>query len=173
MRAAVACVMILMMLTSCSFTSDDGEHEKGVYPDMILYGASYTLGQSGENPIFIDSAEMALYSKDSRAVVEDISFVSYDDEGNIALEGSAEHGEIDTEEKTMDLSGSVRLSHRDGNMMIEADMLFFDSGSEEIEADGHVHVSSDDGVFTGTGFKGDLREEAYSFNTIEQGVFEI
>ena len=36
-----------------------------------------------------------------------------------------------------------------------------------------VYVRSDDGEFSGTGFKGDLREDAYSVQSIEEGIFAI
>ncbi len=165
-------LLLSLILASCSFSSDEEVHEKGVYPMMVLRGARYTLGQSGENPIFIESAEMAVY-EDSRATVKEITFISYGDDGEAALEGKADSGEIDTDKKTMNLSGNVSLRRSEGNMEIEADTLYFDSAEDIIEAGGRVYVSSDDGVFTGTGFRGDLREDAYSFTSIEKGEFTI
>lgn len=174
MRKAFILAFMILTLSSCSFiTDDDGEHEKAILPDIILENSTYTLGQSGEKPVYIESSRMTLYSKDNLAVVEDISFISYDDEGNPSVEGSAGHSEINTETKVMNLSGGVRLRASDGDMMIEAESLIFDSDKEEIEAEGDVSVSSEDGTFTGTGFRGDLREEAYSFTTISEGVFEL
>ena len=174
MRRILLAAAMILILSSCSFRSgDEEEHEKAVLPDIILEGATYTLGQSGERPVYIESSRMTLYSKDNRAVVENISFISYDEDGNPSLEGSAGHGDIDTETKKMNLSGDVTLRAADGDMMIEAENLIFDSENEEIEADGEVRVSSEDGTFAGTGFRGDLREEAYSFRTITEGVFEL
>ena len=49
----------------------------------------------------------------------------------------------------------------------------FDSENEEMTADGHVKVVSSDGEFEGTGFAGDLKMDAYSFTTIEKGVFRL
>ena len=162
------------MLASCSFVSDDGEeHAKLATPDIILEDAEYTLGQSGENPIFIRSSYIEFYSKDERAVTESLTFVQYNDDGEIRLEGSADSSEIDTGSKVMNLSGNVRLTENDSNMMIEADTLMFDSENEEMTADGHVKVVSSDGEFKGTGFAGDLKMDAYSFTTIEKGVFRL
>ena len=164
-----------ILLSSCSFSrgEDDEAQEKGEYPDISLTGARYTLGQSGERPVYIESSRMLLYSKDSRAVVEDVTFISYDEEGNPSVEGSADHGDIETDTKRMMLEGNVKLRASDGNMTIEADTLMFDSENGEVEADGDVLVSSDDGTFRGTGFRGDLKEEAYAFRTISEGVFEL
>lgn len=165
---------IILLLPSCSFISeDDGMHEKAIHPDIIMENSTYTLGQSGQNPVYINSSRITLYSKDDLAIVENMSFRSYDDEGNIAIEGEAGHGEINTATKVLKLSEGVSLKASNGDMMIEADNLIFDSENEEIQADGNVRVSSEDGVFTGTGFKGDLREEAYSFAAITEGIFEL
>ena len=167
-------LLFTALLVSCSFVTDDeGEHEKAVLPDIILENSTYTLGQSGESPVYIESTEMTFYSKDNRATVENISFISYDEEGNPSVEGNAGHAEINTETKTMNLSGNVRLRSSSGDMMIEAENLIFDSENNEIEADGDVSVSSEDGTFRGSGFRGDLREEAYSFQVITEGIFEL
>ncbi len=174
MRKLIYLAAIILLLSSCSFRSgEEEEHEKAVLPDIILENSTYTLGQSGERPIYIESSRMTLYSYDNQAIVENISFISYDEDGNPSIEGSAGHGEIETDTKRMKLTGSVRLRASDGDMMIEADNLMFDSENEEVQADGNVRVSSEDGTFSGTGFKGDLREETYSFETIQEGIFEL
>ena len=167
-------VIVSLLLASCSFVSDDGTvHEKLATPDIILENAAYTLGQSNESPIFIKSSRIEFYSKDNRATTEALSFVQYNDDGNIRLEGSADKSVIDTESKRMELEGNVKLSENDSGMMIEADTLIFDSENEEITADGHVRVVSEDGEFEGTGFAGDLMTSAYSFASIEKGVFRL
>ena len=75
---------LILMLASCSFVSDDGEeHAKLATPDIILEDAEYTLGQSGENPIFIRSSHIEFYSKDERAVTESLTFVQYNEDGEI------------------------------------------------------------------------------------------
>ena len=174
MRKALPLLLLSILLASCSFVTDDGERsEKAKVPDIILEGARYTLGQSGEEPIFITSSRMTFYSTDERATAEDMSFVQYDSEGNVTLEGRADHADIDTGTRSMDLSGSVRLEQRRNGMLIEAEALSFSSSTEEVEAEGSVYVRSDDGEFRGRGFKGDLREDAYSFQSIEEGIFAI
>lgn len=141
-------VVASLLLASCSFVSDDGTvHEKLATPDIILENAAYTLGQSNESPIFIKSSRIEFYSKDNRATTEALSFVQYNDDGNVRLEGSADKSVIDTESKRMELEGNVKLSENDSGMMIEADTLIFDSENEEITADGHVRVVSEDGEF--------------------------
>ena len=91
-------------------------------------------------------------------------------------------GKYRSTETVFTLTGMTRHNRRvytvtawmeGSNMHIEAESLYFDSSSSEIEAEGDVRVSSDDGIFSGTGFKGDLREDSYSFSSIKEGVFNL
>ena len=173
MKKLYLIIFIVLLLASCTFREDEEVHEKAVLPDIILEGAEYTLGQDGNSPIYINSSRMTLYSRDNRAIVENMEFVSYNDDGTISIEGSADHAEIDTENETKELEGNVLLHQSDGDMMIKAESLYFDTKNEEITADGTVSVSSEDGSFRGMGFAADLRENIYSFKLIEEGEFII
>ena len=61
----------------------------------------------------------------------------------------------------------------DNDMFIQADSLVFDSGNSMITADGSVYVQTGDGIFSGTGFAGDLKMDIYSFQSIDEGVFNL
>lgn len=168
------CLFLIILLSSCSFISEEeGSTDDTVRPDIVLIGAEYTLGQAGENPIFIKSPRMTFYSSDNRAVTEALSFVQYDDDGNIIIEGQADSSDINTDTKVIDLSGSVMLRKVDDDMFIQADSLVFDSGNSMITADGSVYVQTGDGIFSGTGFAGDLKMDIYSFQSIDEGVFNL
>lgn len=166
--------LLLILLASCSFVQERGEEpEKQARPDIILEGARYTLGQSGEAPIYIESDRMTFYSEAERATAENLSFIQYDEEGNITLIGRADYADINTGDRSMDLTGSVVLEQQRSGMRIEAEELSFSASTDEVVADGDVYVESEDGIFTGTGFRGDLREDAYSFRNVKEGIFNL
>ena len=163
----------ILILTSCSFRNEEEKHEKLERPSIILENAEFTLGQDNNQPVYIKSSVMMLYSEDHKAIVENMSFISYDENMTPSIEGSADYAEIDTEAETMALSGNVRMYQHEENMTIESDALSFDTANDEITAAGEVYASSDDGSFRGSGFAADLREKRYSFRTISEGVFNI
>lgn len=170
----VLTALLIILLCSCSFVEEeDGEHAKADLPDIVLEDTSYTLGQNGENPVYIASERMELWSSDNRAETGRITFYQLDDDGDIALRGRADRAEIDTDTKVLMLSGNVLFLSSDGNMRIEADDLVFDSGNEELTAEGTVSVSSEDGTFTGEGFSADLVSSTYTFKSITKGIFEL
>lgn len=161
------------MVVSCSFNKEsETKKEKMALPSIVLENATYVLGQNKQMPIDIDARKITFYSDDNKALLEDFKFSQKDEEGNIVLEGNALKGEINTSTKVLDLEGDVHLRQVQQNMEIETDILHFDSENEEISSSGFVVVKSESGSFSGKGFNGDLREQVYSFESMEQGTIE-
>ena len=106
---------------------------------------------------------------DAYALTESMDFVSKDENGNITISGSAGKGWIDTEGSSMNLSEGVVFKDEERNMKINADNLVFDREEDTIVADGRVVVESEEGIFIGRDFKGDLRTGVYIFSEIEEG----
>ena len=167
-------VLILLMISSCKKDETVGDTvkdqmEKGIYPDIILENAEYHIGEDGSDPIFLKAGKITFYSKDSYALTENMEFISKDSDGNTLISGSAVSGWIDTEGSSIDLSGGVIFKDEERNMEIRAEKLLFDRSEDTIVASGRVMVESEEGVFIGEDFKGDLRTGVYSFGRIEEG----
>lgn len=169
----IAPFLIALLLISCTFNEESPEKKaKAKLPSIVLDNATYVLGQRDQQPIDIVARKITFYSDDNNAILEDFSFQQKDDDGVVVLEGSALYGNINTSSKVMNLNGDVNLRQSSQNMEIEADELMFDSENEEISSTGFVMVKSENGSFSGYGFNGDLIEQAYSFESIEQGTIE-
>ena len=167
-------IFILTFLSSCkkdegTVVSNNSEREKGIYPDIILENAEYHIGENGSDPIYLKAGKITFYSKDGYALTESMEFVSKDEKGNITISGSAGKGWIDTEGSSMNLSEGVVFKDEERNMKINADNLIFDREEDTIVADGRVVVESEEGIFIGRDFKGDLRTGVYIFSEIEEG----
>ena len=166
-------ILLIIPLISCSFSDKNEERkEKAVLPTLILENAQYVLGQQGEKPITINSKTIEFYDNDNLAIIKDFYFEQRSGE-ETTLEGQAEYGRLNTYSKNLELNGNVRLVQKKENMEISADSLSFNTDKEEISADGFVMVKSKDGVFQGSGFFGDLKEQVYSFSTIEEGSIDL
>ena len=167
-------IFILTFLSSCkkdegTIVSDNSEREKGIYPDIILENAEYHIGENGSDPIYLKAGKITFYSKDGYALTESMEFVSKDEKGNITISGSAGKGWIDTEGSSMNLSEGVVFKDEERNMKINADNLVFDREEDTIVADGRVVVESEEGIFIGRDFKGDLRTGVYIVSESEEG----
>ena len=173
-RTLFLLIFILLFLSSCkkdegTVVSDNSEREKGIYPDIILENAEYHIGEDGSDPIYLKAGKITFYSKDGYALTESMEFVSKDENGDITISGSAGKGWIDTEGSSMNLSEGVVFKDEERNMKINADNLIFDREEDTIVADGRVVVESEEGIFIGRDFKGDLRTGVYIFSEIEEG----
>lgn len=170
----IALLLLILALLSCTFSDKSEEvHDKAALPTLILENSRYIVGQQNESPITINSKKIEFYSNDNLAIIENFSFEQKDDNGDIIVEGRADKGELNTYSKTMNLEGNVSLIQRSERMEINADKLFFDPDNEEVSANGYVMVKSDQGEFSGSGFFADLKEQLYSFESIEKGRMEL
>ena len=104
-------LLTLLILISCTDkeTSSATESKDLALPDISLKDASFTLGQSGENPLFISGESIEFYMSEDKVYVNNISFTQLDDDGNLFISGSAGYGIINTENKRSDLSKGCLL----------------------------------------------------------------
>lgn len=172
MRRLPFLLILLIMLVSC--TQDDGAEgtarsEDIARPDITLTGASFTLGQDGENPLFIEGESLSFYMNEDTVYASSITFTQKDDDGNIFISGKAGYGIINTETRMADLSEGVELTqHRDG-LSVEAASLVFDSESQRVESPGAVTVVFNDGSVRGSNLSADLKSSTFEIMTIENG----
>ncbi|MGN1164229.1 MAG: LPS export ABC transporter periplasmic protein LptC [Candidatus Ornithospirochaeta sp.] len=167
-------LLLIVLLISCSSkgeekSAEEEKKEKGTYPDVILSNASYYIGEEDSEPIVMTAKKIIFYSSDGMASVEDMVFSSIGEDGNEKISGSAGGGRIDTEGKKMDLWGGVVFMDKEGGMKITGERLLYDTDEDTIVADGSVVVESEEGIFRGRDFRGDLRTGTYTFSSIEEG----
>ena len=112
---------ILILFSSCKkegevTIGEKGESEKGIYPDVILENAQYHIGEDGSSPIVMRAKKIIFYSKDAYALTEDMEFVTYSENGDVEITGSAGNGRIATEGSNMSLSGGVVFEDKKSNI---------------------------------------------------------
>ena len=131
-------ILLLVSLTliiSCSVSQPKGEESSEArLADMVLTDGRFTLYQKDERPIVFTASRASFYAADNSAEIDEIAFSQHDENGELTLEGSADYGELNTEDKRLMLKGNVRLeSMENGMLIISEGPLFFDAESQEIE----------------------------------------
>lgn len=167
-------VILLILFSSCSIKREEDNviKDKGVYPDLVVLDSHSTINQS-ESKIDLEAKRMRLFSSDGYSLLEDFSFSSFRENGDVEITGSAKNGKIELDGSSLSLSGSVVFSKPLDNIKIEAEELSYDKDNEEITTKGLVVVESNEGIIRGYDFKGDLKNNKYSFSSIEKGDFNI
>ncbi len=169
-------LLSVLLLISCSAKEESESSslmETGIYPDLIMENTSAQVGQEDASPITLNAGKMTLYSKDGYARLEDFNFTSYNEEGEVETEGSAEKGKIELDGSRIELEGKVTFSRPLDDMSVNAENLVYDRNNDEITTTGSVVVKSKEGTIEGESFKGDLREKVYSFSSIGKGDFNL
>ena len=164
-------LLTLLILISCTDkeTSSATESKDLALPDISLKDASFTLGQSGENPLFISGESIEFYMSEDKVYVNNISFTQLDDDGNLFISGSAGYGIINTENKRSDLSKGVNLiQHRD-ELEISAESLVFDAEKQTVDSPKEVNISFGDGSLKGSNLSADLKSSTFELMSIEDG----
>ncbi len=173
-KLIITALFLLLLISSCTRSERPEEPPEMILPDMILTDGRFTLYQENEMPITFTAERASFYSADSLALIENISFVQRDADGNITIEGRAESAELDTDNKRLTLKGNVFLNSIRDEMMITTDgTLFFDTVTEEVETSDSVTVTSSDGEFSSAYFYGNLLLEEYSFADLSEGRIVI
>lgn len=168
-------LLILLSLISCSEESNSEETtvQDIARPDIMLTGASFTLGQESENPLFIEGATLSFFMNEDTVYASDITFNQKDDDGNIFISGRAGYGIINTETRRADLSLGVELvQHRDG-LSISAEDLIFDSENQMVESTKDVSVVFSDGRVRGRNISVDLKASTFEIMTIDEGEIDL
>ena len=162
---------LVISILSCSAPENEGGvHQDIRRADMILENGTFTLYQERESPIEFSARTVSFYEADSTAELDDMSFRQISEDGSTSIEGSADHGQLDTENEIMVLSGSVQLiSNRDSMQIIADGHITFNTRTQEVEAEGKVSVQKEDISFNSSHFYGNLLSESYSFTALEEG----
>ncbi len=168
-------LLLLPLLFSCT-----AEREKETaqsidiaLPDVILEEASFTLGQEGENPLFIEGEKLEFYLNEDVVYVSNISFRQLDDNENLFITGSAGYGKINTETKMAELSAGVELAKVDEELNIRADSITFDSENSIVECPGSASISFNGGIIEGGNLSADLKKNTLEIEVIQKGELEL
>lgn len=163
--------LLLLLSVSCSRGSSvSSEVEDIARSDITLYESSFTLGQEGQNPLYIKSASLALDLDENKASAEGISFYQKSDDGEVFIKGHADKADINTETKVVEMRGNAYIEQLEDELAIYADELTFDSEAQKVESLYYVSISFDGGKISGRNLSADLNASTLELKEIEQGV---
>lgn len=164
--------LLFLLLISCSnkeSSNTSEKMEKGVYPDIILKNAQYSVSQEDGDEIVLNSSNMIFYSADDYALLENLAFST---EGEKRITGRANKAKLNLSDNFLEMEGDVFFKSDDG-LSINAESVHFDSEKNMIYSSGCVEVASNNTSLSGYDFTGDLSNETYSFKRIEKGELKI
>jgi len=169
---ALLAISLTIILSSCSFISEQKEKDIPiVHPDLSLYDTTYKVGRSDGNPFIIKASLLEIYKDDNKAFGTDVTFIRYDENSNIELEGRADSVEINTKKDDAILSGNVIVDIKNEGLQINCDSINWDNSNSILDSnDGVVNVIWDQSnSIEGYGFSGNLNTRIFELSTIKDG----
>lgn len=168
-------LLLLPLLFSCrsGTSSEEAKSLDIALPDVILEEASFTLGQEGENPLYLEGDKLEFYLDEDIVYLFNITFRQLDEEESLFITGSAGYGKINTETKVAELSGGVELEKVDEELRIRADGITFDSGNSTVESPGKASIYFKGGTIDGENLSADLKRNTLELEVIQKGELEL
>lgn len=177
-RIIPACLTLLLLLTfSCrlEYNQDDEKAEiPETIPDSILFNFEHISVSKGK-PVFRIQAEKAKsYENQKKTILENVTFIEFDDQLEAATSGTADHAVLFTESDNAELTGNIEAWSSREEAFIKTDYLYWnnetrilDSKPEEV-----VTVTQESGTeITGSGFRADMRTMTVTFEKGASGTF--
>jgi LPS export ABC transporter protein LptC len=166
--------LLVLSLSSCTMESQVPLSSKTYeFPDISLTEATYVLGRSGESPLSVTAAEIAIFEKTNQAKLKDLQFSQLDQEGEALLSGRADSATVNTETYDARLFGNIQVNQKEEDFTIEAEQLLWLHDEQILQSteESPVRILFDGGqTLEGRGFKGNLKTGTYEFTKQASGV---
>lgn len=148
-------ILFLFLSLGCKekeYLRIEQEKESGSMVSMRSFDRS-SYKEDGELEWKLHGDESYVFPKENRTVVYGFSFLQYE-KGKKKSSITGERGEINHSEKSVELSGNVRVKTDDGKY-IESDSLHYNLEDKTLTSDAEVLVYSDGTTIRGKGLRAD------------------
>lgn len=168
--AALLTVVIWALLAACSFDygGDAGpERLADEIPETVLTGVTHTVVRDGRLVAQIMARQVENFPGGGRAVLSDVRYVEYDDDGAVAATGRADRAVYYTESEDAEVAGAVELRSVSQQASLTAEELYWDHDGRLLSTgpEQRVAVIRDDGSrVQGAGFEAELRAKTINFS---------
>jgi LPS export ABC transporter protein LptC len=136
-------------------------------PETVLTGVTHTVVRNGRLVAEITAQQVENFPGGGRAVLSDVRYVEYGDDGAVAATGRADRAVYYTGSEDAEVAGAVELRSFSQEASLTAEELHWDhdgrllsTGPEQV-----VAVIRDDGSrVQGAGFEAELRDKTINFS---------
>jgi len=174
---AAALAAAAALLASCSLDYEGAELAGELperLPDTVATDLVHRVVENSRTSLEVTAARAATWESQHRTVLDAVTFVEYDRQGQQAVEGSAGRVVFHTDTEDAEISGRVNVHSDVEEAGIETESLTWKSKPRLLAAPVHdrVVITKDDGSrIEGTGFTGDFRRREIAFSGPVQGTY--
>ncbi len=168
-------LMTSFLFFSCAIDEESPiENSRGIaYPDIHLENATYKVSRGDNSPIFVQGEIIEIYKEINKTYIHNASFVQYNRNKEIILEGTFGEGEINTQTNDLELQNSVSFTIYPDELTIEGMSITYNSDLFVVKGKENevITLSNKKGdILKGKGFQGNIEKKIFEFSELEEGV---
>ncbi len=169
-----ALVFSIFLLSSCSLKYSETVEAEDKVPEFVFEETKLVRYEDSKPTLELNASTLEQYKDSNETYGKDISFISYDDEGELETEGSCGIIFADTGTKVYELYDDIDLYNAPENMRFSASVLKWNGKSEQLTSgrSDMVKIEKDDTIMRGSGFSASGISKTFSFRGNITGTIE-
>ena len=163
-----------VLLTSCSLKYSETVNSEDRVPEFVFEETKMIRYEDNQPSLEVSAATLEQYKNTNETYGKDISFISYDKEGNTETEGSCGIIFADSGKKLYELYDDINVYNVPEKMRFFANVLKWDGATEQLTSgrSDMVKIEKDDTIMRGSGFSASGISKKFSFRGNITGTIE-
>ena len=172
-KGAAAFAAVFMMF-SCSLKYSESVNSEDKVPEFVFENTKMVRYEKSEPTLQVSAQTLEQYKNTDETYGRDVSFLSYDDNGQVETEGSCGILFADNTKKIYELYDDIKLYSVPEKMRFEASLLKWNGRTEQLTSGRSdiVKIEKDDTTMRGTGFSASGVSKTFSFRGNITGTIE-
>jgi len=165
LKKTVFFLTLIIIVSSCSLKYDDTLDVGDRTPELIFQDTSMKRYERNSVKVELSAKILEQYKNSSETYAQEVTFISYDDDGAVDTEGSCKYLFTDTDKEIYELYDDIKLYNRGENTNFFANVLRWNAKNEQLIGGrgDMVRIEKDDAVIRGTGFSASGISKEFSF----------
>ena len=165
-------VLVLALSTiSCSIKYQDSFNAENSVPEFKFEESELTRYEKRKITVSFSAQELEQYKKSSESFAKNIDFTSFDDNGEVSVQGSCDLLSANTDTETYLLFDNINVYSKKEAATFTSDSLRWDAKTEQLTSGrlDTVKIKKDDVTIYGTGFSSSGIDKTFRFSGTVSG----
>ena len=165
-------VLVLALSTiSCSIKYQDSFNAENSVPEFKFEESELTRYEKRKMTVSFSAQELEQYKKSSESFAKNIEFTSFDDNGEVSVQGTCGLLSANTDTETYLLFDNINVYSKKEATTFTSDSLRWDAKTEQLTSGrlDTVKIKKDDATIYGTGFSSSGIDKTFRFSGTVSG----
>ena len=167
-------LLFFLFFSSCSLKYSEQVNSEDKVPEFVFEDTKLVRYEKTKPTVEVVAQKLEQYKNSSESYGQQVSFTSYNDNGEVETEGSCGILYADTDKKVYELYDDINLYNTPEKMRFYANALKWNGRSEQLTSGrgDMVKIEKDDTIMRGSGFTASGISKTFSFRGNITGTIE-